>query len=122
MMESQHPHTNRTMSLLDPSALNESRREAIAATIQPATLEELRALGERLFPFLDHPWRHQFFQFLEEHPDSKYFRASTDDGIAILYCKEHNRGIWFIPGSGVGILQETGLKALAEIVQQQKPR
>lgn len=110
------------MSLLDPSALNESRRQAIAATIQPATLEELRAMGERLFPFLDHPWRRQYFEFLDEHPNSKYFRASTDDGVGILYCQEHNRGIWFIPGSGIGILQETGLNALSDIVKQQKPR
>ena len=28
---------------------------------------------------------------------------------------------WFIPGSGIGILQETGLKILSDIVKQQKP-
>lgn len=110
------------MSLPDPSIVNESRRQAITATIQPAPIEELRALGEQLFPFLDHPWRQQFFQFLDENKDGKYFRASTDDGIGILYCSDQNRGIWFMPGTGVGILQETGLNILSEVVQKQKPR
>ena len=108
------------MSLDDLTSINESRRQALADTIQPATLEELRALGERLFPFLDHPWRRQYFEFLEQNPDSRYFKAATDDGVGVLYCQEHNRGIWFIPGSGIGILQEAGLKVLAEILR--KPR
>ncbi|HSI65412.1 MAG TPA: hypothetical protein VLE43_19960 [Candidatus Saccharimonadia bacterium] len=108
------------MSLPDINTINEVRRQALADTVQPATIEELRAMGEKFFPFLDHPWRRQYFQFLDDHPDSKYFRASTDDGVGVLYCEEHNRGIWFIPGSGIGILQETGLKAMSEIVQKHR--
>ena len=106
------------MSLSDLSSINEVRRQALAETIQPATLEELRAMGEQMFPYLDHPWRQLYFQFLEQNPDSRYFKASTDDGFGVLYCQEHNRGIWFIPGAGVGILQETGLKILSEITKK----
>lgn len=108
------------MSLLDPSALNEARRQAVTATIEPVTLEELKVMGESLFPQPDHPWRNQYFHFLEEHPDSRYFRASTDDGVGILYCEDHHRGIWYIPGSGIGILHETGLAILSDILKQQK--
>lgn len=107
------------MSLPDLSAITELRRQAIADTIEPATLEELHALGEELFPFLDHPWRSLYFQFLQENPDSKYYKAATDDGIYVLYCRERGRGLWFIPGSGIGILQEAGLKILSDIVTQQ---
>lgn len=106
------------MSPFDLDALNDSRRKAIFASIRPVTLDELRALGERLFPFLDHPWRDQYFGFLKEHPDSDYFHASTADGVDIVYCRQHHRGIWYIAGSGVGIMRESGLKALSEIVSQ----
>lgn len=34
----------------------------------------------------------------------------------IAYCRETNQAIWFLPGSGMGIVQAKGLQMLAEIV------
>jgi len=36
--------------------ITEARRKAIAGSIRTISLEELKALGERLFPAVDHPW------------------------------------------------------------------
>lgn len=98
--------------------ITDARRRSIAATIRTISTEEVKALGEGLFPYLDHPWREKFFDFLDTHADAIYHHALTDDGYHILYCQSQNRGIWFTPGSGVGPLQEKGLAALAEILAE----
>ena len=52
---------------LDIESITEDRRKAIEQTIQVIGIEELKSLGEKLFPFLDHPWRQTFFEFVEEN-------------------------------------------------------
>jgi hypothetical protein len=96
--------------------LNEARRKSIAETIHTISPEQLRALGEQLFPSTDHPWREKLFTFLAENPDATFHHAVTDDRYHIVYCADREKGLWFLPGSGVGPLQEKGLKALKEIV------
>jgi hypothetical protein len=73
-------------------------------------------LGESLFPFHDHPWREKFFGFLAEHPAATFYQADLPDGAQLIYSSSHNRGIWFIPGTGVGPIQPKGLQMLSEIV------
>ncbi len=96
----------------DIQNLDEARSKSIAETIQPISVDELKAIGEQLFPYLDHPWRQQFFQFVSENANCVFHHATTQDGIEIFYCKDQNKGMWFIPGSGMGPLQEKGLQAL----------
>jgi hypothetical protein len=100
----------------DINKLMEMRREAITESIHPITIQELKAIGEKLFPFLDHPWRETFFSFLEENTSARFFHATTQDRVEIIYCRDRDKGIWFLPEGGVGPLQETGLKILKEIV------
>jgi hypothetical protein len=73
---------------LDIESITDARRAAIEQTIKPIGSDELKAIGEKLFPFLDHPWRQTFFQFLEENSGSTIYRATTNDAIEILYCAE----------------------------------
>ena len=51
---------------LDIESITEDRRKAIEQTIQVISIKDLKSLGEKLFPFLDHPWRQTFFAFVEE--------------------------------------------------------
>jgi hypothetical protein len=102
---------------LDPDSLLESRRKAIANNIHPISVEELKALGEGLFPYLDHPWREVFFNFVSENSGSTFYHASTDENAHIIYCREKDKGMWFRPGSGMGPLQSKGLRVLKEIVE-----
>jgi hypothetical protein len=97
--------------------LTNERRKAIAATIKPIGIEELKALGEGLFPYSDHPWREKFFTFLSENSGATFQHAVTDDRIHIIYCHAKDRGMWFLAGSGMGPLQAKGLKILKEIVE-----
>ena len=55
---------------VDIESITDARRKAIEQTIEPIGIDELKSLGEKLFPFLDHPWRNTYFQFLEDNSGS----------------------------------------------------
>ncbi|HSP42611.1 MAG TPA: hypothetical protein VLO11_07065 [Luteolibacter sp.] len=98
-----------------PDNTMEDRRAMVRKTIRPATASELKQLGEKLFPVVTDPWAERFNAFLNEHANDKFHLAEVP-GARIAYCRAANSGIWFIPGSGMGIIQPKGLQALAEIV------
>jgi hypothetical protein len=97
--------------------ITETRRKALAASIRTISLEELRALGERLFPYVGDVWREQYFAFLDENPGATFHHATTHDGVQIVYCPAKNKGIWFKPGVGNGPMQPMGLAILKQIVE-----
>jgi hypothetical protein len=105
-----------SVEVLDINNLNEERRKALAASIRPISMDELKSLGESLFPVLNHPWRQAYFEFLEQHPTGRYHHGTTHDRVEILYCQDGDKGIWFLPGGGVGPLQEAGIEVMKEIV------
>lgn len=96
----------------------ENRRVAVRKTIRPATLEELKELGLRHFPLATDPWCERYNEFLKQHPSARFHRAETPEGAEIVYCRETDQGVWFLPGKGMGILQLKGLQMLSEIVDQ----
>ena len=95
--------------------ITESRRKAVAETIHTIGIDELKALGEGLFPHVDHPWREKFFNLLTENAAATFHHATTDDRIHIIYCRAQEKGMWFT-GNGMGPLQPKGLKILKDIV------
>ncbi len=107
-------------TMLNFEQILHDRRESVTKTIRPISMADATTLGESLFPHLDDPWREQFFGFLAEHPEADLYHADLPDGAQLLYCRSHHRGIWFIPGEGKGIIQETGLNILAEIVAAER--
>ncbi len=100
----------------DLETITASRRKSIEGNIAPIEMDALKALGEKLFPYHDHPWREVYFGFLAQNPGSTFFHASTHDNVEIVYCGDQEKGIWYIPNSGVGPLQPTGLAIMREII------
>lgn len=99
-----------------PDNTMENRREMICKTIRPATLDELKQLGVKRFPIVTDPWCERYHAFLAQHKDGKFYLAETPEGAEIAYCRDANQGIWFLPGSGMGIIQPKGLRLLADVV------
>lgn len=99
-----------------PDQTMENRKFKIRKTIRPATLAELKQYGEKCFPVVTDPWYTRYSEFLTEHPNAKFFMADTPEGATIVYCREPSKGVWFIPGKGMGKLLPRGLQAMAEIV------
>lgn len=107
---------------LDIGSITEARRNAIKQTIHTVDLQTLKSLGETLFPTFDNPWREVYFDFLKENSSHTFYRATTTDRYEIIYCHAKENGMWFIPGSGMGPLQDTGLKIMKEIIEGPKGR
>ncbi len=102
---------------LNMEEITEARRKAIVASIRVINVEELKALGERLFPLAGDPWRETFFSILAENPGATIHHATTHDGIQVIYCNAKSKGVWFKPGVGMGPMQPKGLAILKQIVE-----
>lgn len=102
---------------LNMDDITEARGKAIAETIKTISVEELKALCEALFPYIDHPWREKVFTFINENAGATFHHAVTHDRVHVIYCHDKDRGMWFLPGSGMGPMQPKGLKILKEIVE-----
>ena len=101
----------------DLENLNKERRKAIAQSIRPIDVAELKKLGEEIFfRYTDDPWRERFFRFIAENPGSAFHHAVTSDGVNILYCRDKDKGMWFLPGSGMGPLQARGREIMKEMI------
>ena len=101
----------------DFDRLTKERRKAIEKDLRPISLEELKKIGEQLFKYADDPWREKFSSFVTENPGSAFYHAITNDGVNVIYCHDKNRGIWFLPGQGMGPLQERGRQAMKEVIE-----
>ncbi len=101
---------------IDIDNIDEERRKSIAKSIRAASVEELKKLGDEVFPDIDDPWRATFFRFIEEHSHATIHHATSTDGVHFIYCRDEDRGIWFLPGSGKGVLSATGRQMMREAI------
>lgn len=99
----------------DFETLTEERRKSIEKSIRSISPEELKKIGEQIFRFADDPWRQKFFSFIAEHQGASFYHATTSDGVNIVYCSDKDKGMWFLPGTGMGPLQERGRKTMKEM-------
>jgi hypothetical protein len=101
---------------LDIGSIVGERRRAVEESIQLISREEITTLQQSLFADPLHPWAEPFQRFLEEHRGSLFYHGVTYDQVQVIYCREQEKGIWFTPGVGMGILQPKALEQLREIV------
>ena len=111
-----------TMSFekFDLDALNAERRASIAKTIRTITVDELKKIGEQLFPTAGDPWGELFYQFLGDNKTSTFHHAVTSDAVQLVYCRDRDRGLWFKAGNGKGVLQERGRTVMKEMIEHHK--
>ena len=100
----------------DLDNLNKERRKAVAKTIRTLSPDELKTMGNEIFHYADDPWRDTFFNFIAENPGATFHHAVTSDGVNLIYCRNKDKGMWFLPGSGMGPLQERGRKVMQEMI------
>ena len=96
--------------------ITEARRQAIIKSIRTIDGEELKKLGEQIFPNVD-PWRDQFFTFIARNAGAAFYHAATHDGIQLVYCPAKDKGVWFKPGIGLGPMQAKGRAIVKQIVE-----
>jgi len=101
---------------IDIDSITKERRKSIAKSIRTISVEDLKKLGDEVFHDLDDPGRETFFRFVAEHSNATIHHAIASDGVHMLYCPDKDKGIWFMPGVGKGILSPTGRQMMKEAV------
>ena len=101
----------------DAGAIDDRRRKAIAKSIRIISIEELEKLGEEIFDDPDRPWRDAFLQFIAEHPGATFYHASAGGGVIFVYSRDGDKGLWYLPGSGLGPLSEVGRQLMKKAIE-----
>jgi hypothetical protein len=84
--------------------LDKERRKAMAKSIRRTGVEELKKVGGELFRYADDPWLETFFRFIAEKAGATFHHAVTSDGVNIVYCRDKDKGMWFLPGERHGAI------------------
>ena len=100
----------------DAEAIDNERRKAIAKSIRIISVEELRKLGEELFDSPDRPWRQTFLSLIAENPGATFHHASAGESLIFLYIRDKDKGLWYLPGSGIGPLSDGGRRLMKEAI------
>jgi hypothetical protein len=98
---------------IDIESITKERRKSI----RTISVEDLKKLGDEVFHDLDDPGRETFFRFVAEHSNATIHHAIASDGVNMLYCRDEDKGIWFVPGTGKGILSPTGRQMMRESIE-----
>src|ERR1700751_5462018 len=98
----------------DAAAIDNERRKAIAKSIRIISTEDLKKLGEEMFDDPDRPWRQTFLQLIAEHPGATFHHASAGEGVIFVYSRDNDKGLWYLPGSGMGPLSDVGPELMKE--------
>jgi hypothetical protein len=101
----------------DAEAIDDERRKAIAKSIRIISVEELKKLGEEIFDSPDRPWRQTFLSVVTENPSATFYHASAGEGVIVLYSPDDDKGLWYLPGSGIGPLSESGRQLMRKAIE-----
>jgi hypothetical protein len=101
----------------DAEAIDRDRRKAIAKSVRIISVEELKKLGEEMFDDPDRPWRQTFLQFIAEHPAATFHHASAGEGVVFVYSRDGDKGLWYLPGSGLGPLSEGARQLMKKAIE-----
>ena len=101
---------------LDVETINKERRKAIIKSIRIISVEELQKLGEEIFDDPGRPWRQTFLQLIDENPGCTFHHADAGEGVIFLYCRDKDKGLWYLPGSGIGPLSAGGRQLMKEAI------
>jgi hypothetical protein len=101
----------------DTESIDNERRKSVAKSIRIIRVEELKKLGEEIFDEPDRPWREEFLRFVAENPGATVHHASAGEGVIFLYSRDNDKGLWYLPSSGLGPLSVAGRQIMKEAVE-----
>jgi hypothetical protein len=100
-----------------PEELWEERRKRVEESLQAVSMAELVVtLKQHDEEFVDDPWRDEFLRLMQEQPQASFYRAIAQKDVVIYYCRDADFGVWVVPGSGMGPLDETGKRIMKEAI------
>ena len=104
--------------LKHPEELWKERRKGVHESLGAISVDELKKITkEHEEEFVDDPWRDEFLRLIAEQPQASFYRAVPQDDIVIYYCRDADFGVWLVPGSGMGPLDEAGKRLMKEAIE-----
>jgi hypothetical protein len=101
-----------------PEELWEERRKGVAESLRPASLKELVVtLEQHEEEFVGDPWRDEFVRLMREQPHASFYLAIPQEGVVVYYCGDADLGVWVVPGTGSGPLDEAGKRLMKEAIK-----
>ena len=97
-------------------AITDARRKAVAKSVRPISVQELKKLGDQIFDSPDHPWREKFFELIG-NPGATFYHADCGEGVIFLYDSADDKGLWCLPKRGMGPLSATGRQIMKEAIK-----
>ena len=102
---------------VDMPTVLEERRKHILESLRSISIDELRKLAkEHQDEFVDDPWRDKLLRLIEERPQASFYHAVPQENVVVVYCRDEDFGLWVLPGSGMGPLDETGKRHIREAI------
>ena len=102
---------------VDIDKIDDDRRNSVMKSIRTINVEELKKLGEEIFDSPDRPWRQTFLSLIAENPGATFYHASAGGGVIFLYSRDNDKGLWYLPGSGIGPLSVAGRQIMKEAIE-----
>jgi len=101
----------------DIEEITDARRKSVIKSIRTIEVLELKKLSDEIFDSPDHPWREKLFQLIE-NPGATFYHADAGEGVIFLYDPGADKGLWCLPGSGMGPLSARGRQLMKEAINQ----
>jgi hypothetical protein len=107
---------------VDMATVLEERRKHMLGSLRSISIDELRKLAkEHQDEFVDDPWRDKMLRLIEERPQASFYHAVPQENVVVVYCPDEDFGLWILPGSGMGPLDETGKRYMREAITRAAP-
>ena len=102
---------------MDLPAVWEERRKKMRESVRSISIDELKKLAKtHEEEFVDDPWRDKMLRLMEERPQASFYHAVPEENIVVVYCRDEDFGLWILPDSGMGPLDETGKRHMREAI------
>ena len=100
----------------DIDTITDARRKAVTKSIRIINTDELKKLAEEIFHDPDDPWKQTLLQLIAENPGATFYHADAGEDVIFLYLPDKDKGLWYLPGSGVGPLSVGGRQIMKEAI------
>jgi hypothetical protein len=102
---------------VDMETLSEERRKGVQESLATISIDELKKIvKEHEEEFVGDPWGDEFLRLIEQQPQASFYHAAPQENVVVYYCHDADFGVWVVPGSGMGPLDETGKRLMKEAI------
>jgi hypothetical protein len=101
---------------VDIDKIDDERRNSVMKSIRTINIEELKKLAEEIFHSPDDTWKQTLLQLIGENRGATFYYAEAGGGVIFLYCRDVDKGLWALSGSGMGPLSAPARQMMKEAI------